>query len=414
MILFVRRIRNFFGYSLYLFAAFFASTVLVFAVAEKSQGLRSLLNLSAIRYFDFLDRYQPDPELVFVPRHKELSFEYETKGDIYSPYFSVDVDSIKLTGAYNAMAFRSVWPDNGVDLLVIGDSFVEIGETDSDLLSERIGMEAGLVTVNLGRGWYGPYQYLELLRRYGLSFGASCALLSFFSGNDIRDIQKYEEWQQQGWCYDWRPIGQSFFTRYLLAVGDTLRLVRRRLGEARSYLRRAGEPTGDTIHRNVGMVRLAGEEMPMAFAYRAKTAPPDETLASDAWRTLKRIMAEFRSDAAEHGILTTVVYIPTKIEVYAPLVTERSGADLLRDVETLRGSEFHAAESLRRIADELGMAFVDLLPEFRARAERGEVLFYPFDTHWNSRGREVAAEVIAVALRGQCGPRDRVDTSSRH
>jgi hypothetical protein len=178
MILFVRRIRNFFGYSLYLFAAFFASTVLVFAVAEKSQGLRSLLNLSAIRYFDFLDRYQPDPELVFVPRHKELSFEYETKGDIYSPYFSVDVDIIKLTGAYNAMAFRSVWPDNGVDLLVIGDSFVEIGETDSDLLSERIGMEAGLVTVNFGRGWYGPYQYLELLRRYGLSFGASCALFS--------------------------------------------------------------------------------------------------------------------------------------------------------------------------------------------------------------------------------------------
>ena len=45
---------------------------------------------------------------------------------------------------------------------------------------------------------------------------------------------------------------------------------------------------------------------------------------------------------------------------------------------------------IEEIASRQDVIFINLLPEFKARAEKGELLFYPFDTHWNSAGRQAA------------------------
>jgi hypothetical protein len=41
---------------------------------------------------------------------------------------------------------------------------------------------------------------------------------------------------------------------------------------------------------------------------------------------------------------------------------------------------------------------VSLLPAFRHKAAQGELLYHPFDTHWNSAGRLAAAEVVGPFL----------------
>jgi len=38
---------------------------------------------------------------------------------------------------------------------------------------------------------------------------------------------------------------------------------------------------------------------------------------------------------------------------------------------------------------------LDLTPHFRAEAASGAELYYPFDTHWNQNGHNLAAQAIA-------------------
>jgi hypothetical protein len=42
---------------------------------------------------------------------------------------------------------------------------------------------------------------------------------------------------------------------------------------------------------------------------------------------------------------------------------------------------------------------VNLLPPFKELARQGQVLYYPFDTHWNVSGRQAAVEVISKLFR---------------
>jgi SGNH hydrolase-like domain, acetyltransferase AlgX len=53
------------------------------------------------------------------------------------------------------------------------------------------------------------------------------------------------------------------------------------------------------------------------------------------------------------------------------------------------------------LAKQLNIPFIDLCPVFEASARDGKLLYYPFDTHWNSEGREVAAAFVAKTLRGR-------------
>ena len=47
----------------------------------------------------------------------------------------------------------------------------------------------------------------------------------------------------------------------------------------------------------------------------------------------------------------------------------------------------------------LNLELIDLSPAFESAAKDGRFLYYPFDTHWNSEGREVAAAFVVETLR---------------
>jgi hypothetical protein len=48
---------------------------------------------------------------------------------------------------------------------------------------------------------------------------------------------------------------------------------------------------------------------------------------------------------------------------------------------------------LSRILGAMGVPCVDLLPRFR-RSSREERLYWPFNTHWNAAGHDLAAEIL--------------------
>jgi hypothetical protein len=93
-----------------------------------------------------------------------------------------------------------------------------------------------------------------------------------------------------------------------------------------------------------------------------------------------------------------LAYLPTKFEIYAALATPASGSEFLAQRDALLPFAGSQADALRTLTARAGVALVDLGPGFRARATSGELLYYPFDSHWNAAGRQAAAEEIARAL----------------
>jgi len=58
----------------------------------------------------------------------------------------------------------------------------------------------------------------------------------------------------------------------------------------------------------------------------------------------------------------------------------------------------HMDDQARLLADfagEQGFLYLNLTSTFQAEAGTGEELYYPFDTHWNQQGHDLAAQTIA-------------------
>ncbi|HKU50846.1 MAG TPA: hypothetical protein VJQ25_00140, partial [Nitrospira sp.] len=154
---------------LLLYAAYlvFSSTFLFFSLLEFAPGLAQRMNLQPIRYYAQSREYRPDDTLVFIPTRATqgtpTTLPTEFVGELYSPDYGVPITALKYHATYTADGFRSNSSTSDFKVLVVGDSYVEIGEEDALTLSEQLKQVSGLSTFNLGRGWYGPFQYLELL-----------------------------------------------------------------------------------------------------------------------------------------------------------------------------------------------------------------------------------------------------------
>ncbi|MFZ2880958.1 MAG: hypothetical protein WA009_15555, partial [Phototrophicaceae bacterium] len=54
------------------------------------------------------------------------------------------------------------------------------------------------------------------------------------------------------------------------------------------------------------------------------------------------------------------------------------------------------------LAERAGWRLIDLTPAFEAAAAEERLLYYPYDTHWNQAGHDLAAQVIAEAIKDGC------------
>jgi hypothetical protein len=382
------------------------TTFALFSLFEFFPNLLNSINLQAIRYYAQVAEYLADPTLVFVPRlGRKVVHVDEFRGELYSPRFGVEVPPMTYHASYTDAGFRTNSSTPPFDILVIGDSFIEVGESDDSTLSERLKQESGLSTMNLGRGWYGPPQYLEVFKRYGVGTKARYAIFAFFSGNDAEDTRQYMRWQKggQGGNYYTFVVGrQNFFVRYFYAVRDTF-------GVIRSWVRRHVEQSpspaiadfavGKGTDPDVGMIQLNGHLVPMYFIYWNQQATSTQFLERPEWKSVRAVIGQFKALARQEHMLPIIVFIPTKAEVYGARFDQGSGSRFLSRIGGQLQFERNTSEAVETICAEEQVHLVNLLPVFQTLAGEGELLYHPFDTHWNSTGRRAAATVLAKAIR---------------
>lgn len=362
-----------------------------------------LLGGTGIRYFDLRSRYAPDSTLVMVPRRTGHEVSYRFRGDLHVPDDDLPDPAIEYRASYNAWGFRSNSGDPPYDLVVFGDSFVEIGETDTTTVSEMLKRATGISTFNLGRGWYGPYHYLQLLERYASRLDPAFAVVFLFEGNDAEDALAYEEWRRGGSYLEFSHAQGALWDRFVTATTDLISFVQwetaRHLGVRKWMANILGhdEPLRPS---NTGTVKVAGEPLPMKFGYWPHTASPgaDRLRSTARWRAVGRALERFVERARAEGIACLVVFVPTKATTYAGQVLEVPKRFRGRDLGDPRDGSVQA-RAVAMIAEELELAYLDLTPHFRERVGEKPLLYYSQDTHWTPRGRRIAARRIADFMR---------------
>jgi lysophospholipase L1-like esterase len=270
----------------------------------------------------------------------------------------------------------SPWPEHA-EIVVLGDSMafgygVDDEEAWTALLADRL---PGKRIINLGLIGAAPQQYFRIYQTFGQALRPDLVLLCLFPGNDLGDAGRFEDWLQAGSPGSfavWRkgaPARQGL--RDLLEQSYLVMLLR----DARK--RAASQLTGKTIDLpDGGRLQLA----PAIYASNQDLARPDHP----NFRLVVDAVARTQALAARGGSGFLVLLMPTKEEVYLPLVDDPPPPS------TAPFAAYFGAT---------GLPYLDLTPHFQARAREGEQLFFEVDGHPNAAGYRLFAEAVLNYLR---------------
>jgi hypothetical protein len=375
-------------------------SVSVFSLLEMFPSVIPLLDLQRVGYFAYKYWYVADPVLVFRNRPSIPPKAVQFYGDKYSPLYGVPVRPMTYGPvSMDDEGFTNASPTTSVDIVILGDSFIEFQLTDDDGFGKRLAKQSGLTVRELGVAGYGPFQYVELLKRHGLKHTPKYALFCFFEGNDLGDIRQYLKWKAGGNYQRFSVISKPFLERYFVALTSSAGFLRENISvPMRSALNSVFSPPAH-IHPDIVVLRLGTDEHRVRLFYRNDRRSTHEITRSSEWQELTRLLAEFKAVAMANKIVPVVLHIPTATHIYAEHSTVDSGARWRKVRSQQIAARANLEQAMIGLTKDLGIPLIDLCPVFSAAAESGKLLYYPFDTHWNSDGRQLAAEWSAKVLR---------------
>ncbi len=289
-------------------------------------------------------------------------------------------------------------------IFALGDSFafgyhMTQQATFPALLKERLGEPV----YNLGVSGTSPMQQLllleHLLKNDPDAFKPKKLLWLIFEGNDLEE--SYEPKRQ---TQDASGGGLSaVFARTI--VGEIASIPALLRGQSVIRLLTSGQIalTGSVARQTAtNHYELDGETLafPLYHSERFGWSIFRQAYVDQAGQTeldvanhpnLPRLVNVFRRMKAlstERGFDVTVVMVPTNVRLYR---------GYFEDLPTAEPPHF--IERLKKISDEVGFAHVDLF-ELLTPYAREELIYHRDDTHWNERGHEIVANVLAEQVFG--------------
>jgi lysophospholipase L1-like esterase len=273
----------------------------------------------------------------------------------------------------------SPWPRRA-DIVVVGDSMafgygVGDDETWTALLADQL---RGSPIINLGLVGAAPQQYLRIYETYGRGLQPALVLFCLFPGNDVGDAGLFDRWVKAGsqgnylkrrFAIQKDKAGPSI--QHLLQQSYLVSFLRytRKNAVSRVSARTIDFPDGCRLHI-----------VPTFYAEIERQTKPDHP----NFRMVLGTVEQARALAEQNGSQLLVLLMPTKEEVYLPLLDDERASAI---------APFVAA------FDEAGIPYLDLTPHLQARARQGERLFFEIDGHPNAAGHRLIAEVILDHLR---------------
>jgi lysophospholipase L1-like esterase len=234
----------------------------------------------------------------------------------------------------------------------------------------------GVPVANLGQSNYGPQQELAVLERYAVPLAPKVVLWFLFGGNDLTDIDRYAQQQQQrGQLRPPTSFSSRSFTR------NALWAIARLTTPVRDVPSPAAQRHAATFVTSSGEAEILYLDAPEGPWHPRQ------------WEVLSGTLLKARDITRRIGADLLVVYIPRKLRVYRGFLRAEPGAAAhtweLNNLPEVVGAWCRAHD----------VAFLDSTLPLRQAVGSGTSVYLPEDVHWNAAGHEVVAAAVADRLR---------------
>lgn len=348
----------------------------------------------------------------------------------------------------DAEGFRNAAPEVvAPEVAALGDSFTDALTLPAELTwPSLLARRLGVGVRNYGTAGFGPAQELLVLKQYVLARRPRLVVVGFFAGNDLQDAERFETWQREGMTtipglgWKFKRVVARFDQLYVMSLyqgfSSLLRAGSARLSRAaapQAPAEYSGDdpaapaPTVARFESGLFTLPVGGRSLAFAFLppYLSGLQPSrEELLASRRFELTRASYREMARLVRAQGGELVVMFIPSKAQVYLPLLEAGFPAGELRQaLRFCQRAQPHAPETVTLLRNRLALnqvmrefcvaedlAFLDLTADLQARLATGANVYFPDDSHWNAAGHEVGAAALARFIRAREGPRD----STRH
>lgn len=357
-----------------------------------------------------LKRDDGGPSLKLFKPHTEFTYDFHGKDE-------KGVTLMDDQGFCNPS--RNPYDLSKIDVIAIGDSFTWciVLNPEATWISQ-IGEISGLSVYNLGRGGIGPYDYLQILKHFGLPKKPDYVVMNIYEGNDLRDSIRYQNHikaAQQGRVLyksasdrgtqdididsllDYPVLRNSYSLNFTLAVIDKAYGILRNI-----VLRILGGDAPEIVDfhyrfrfpdKTVEFNLQNADESEVLYAKKLKSGEVDFAAFEDP-------LTQFVELANAHGFKPVVAYSPSAYTSYADYVEfDDPMLNTLMPWFSQAQRQF-----LSETADKLGYTFVDLAPAMQAAGHalrEKELLYHPINVHFTMKGNRIVAETLAKAISAQ-------------
>lgn len=291
-------------------------------------------------------------------------------------------DEAEVTITYDAEGFRNPDTLTAWTLAIGGDSFVELGHLPyADLFTTQLGRHLAVGVKNLGASYSGPLTYAAFLERFGAAPGTRHALMVFFEGNDLTDLDR-----EAGWLRAFERTGTRTYRRLEKQPSLLKALYRLTARLAR------GEVRHTRFFSNAYLATPEGEQA-VSVHY---TPPASDAVPSVTKEALRQALAAWAAEARARGMRPWLVYMPCKRRVFHGHL--RFTAETPQDLAAWQPTDLPALAG--QLAAEHAMGFIDVTPALVRETRQGRLTYNPvWDTHLNRHGASIVARTLADTLR---------------
>jgi hypothetical protein len=269
------------------------------------------------------------------------------------------------------------------DIVVLGDSFTACtGVLPTDTSSAYLEAMGGFTTYNLGVGNLGLYEYVELLRRYGLALKPRLVIMNIYEGNDLRDAVRYADFQKTGVDRRARSkaiegfLSNSYAASFLYAAEEWLAADWNSIFGLDESFRYTGRSQGVMVSMNITN-RDQGE---IRDARRLRNGE----IGLDLW---SKPLAVFKELSQTNNFIPIVTYTPAMYTAYGESVVFEDQAV----GEAMRYLSATQRKWLAAKTAELGLIYIDLTPAFQQAVKDGPLTHFPANVHLTPYGQRVTA-----------------------
>jgi lysophospholipase L1-like esterase len=277
--------------------------------------------------------------------------------------------------------------------VALGDSFTFGYGVEDDRAWPALLLQAMplLRVLNLGLSGAGAPQYVHVYETFGMPRHPKLVIVGVFAGNDFERAERFDRWVRSGVpgnYLEWQNMEAAQRRRNSLPqpLASLEGLLRRHSilynldRQARLVVRMwmQGEPRVFRFADGVRLQLLTHA----AVASITAVAQPESREFQLVLQAYKRLQALTQKQGAQ----LLLVFLPSKEEVYVPLLGEPAP---------------DYSSSLRLALERQGMATLDLTPAFRQHAAAGERLFFSVDGHTNQQGYGLIAQEILRYLKAE-------------